>query len=165
VGLRLGATIAGIVAEEVPDDVHLLVLWAPIVDGSRYMQELLRINLTTQMSVYKEIRQDREAIVAAMQQGGTVNVDGYEMAFPLFSEVSAVKLADAAKRHGGPCLIVQIDKQPRPAPELSQLGSSHAHATMTFAEEEPFWKEVARFYDRAPNLFSKTAEWLKAQLV
>jgi hypothetical protein len=26
--------------------------------------------------------------------------------------------------------------------------------------EEPFWKEIQQFYDRAPNLFSRTLQWL-----
>ena len=77
-GLRFGGTVASLVAEEVPDLRHL-ILWAPIVDGGRYMQELLRINLTTQMAVYKEIRQDRAQLVEAMQGGESVNVDGYEI--------------------------------------------------------------------------------------
>ena len=100
-GLRLGATIASLVAEEITD-VHQLVLWSPIIDGARYMQELLRINLTTQMAIYKEVLRDREALVDAMRQGETVNVDGYEMALPMYSEVSAVKLAAFPKRHQGP---------------------------------------------------------------
>jgi exosortase A-associated hydrolase 2 len=160
-GLRLGATIAGLAAEEIPG-IDRLVLWSPIVDGGRYMQELLRINLTTQMAVYKEIRQDREALVAAMQQGTTVNVDGYELAWPFYSEVSAVKLAATRKRHAGPVLITQIDRQPgRPAPELQQLAATYAQATVTFAQEEPFWKEILRFYDQAPNLFPATLDWVR----
>jgi hypothetical protein len=61
---------------------------------------------------------------------------------------------------GGPVLIVQIDKQPRPAPDLARLGGSYARATVMFAQEEAFWKEIARFYQQAENLFAVTTEWL-----
>ena len=160
-GLRLGAAVASLVAEEDAAVEHL-VQWAPIVDGGRYMQELLRINLTTQMATYKEIRQDREGLVASMREGSAVNVDGYEITLPLYEEVSALKLARAAKRYGGPCLITQVDRQPgRAAAELEQLAASYPRATLTFAQEEPFWKEILRFYDQAPNLFSVTLEWLR----
>ena len=54
-GLRLGATFASLVAEETPDVRHL-VLWSPILDGDRYLQELLRINVMTQMATYKVVR-------------------------------------------------------------------------------------------------------------
>ena len=86
-GLRLGANVAMMVAEDATDLRHL-ILWSPITDGERYLQELLRINLMTQMATYKAIHQERPALVAEMEQGRTVNVDGYEMGWPLYSSVS-----------------------------------------------------------------------------
>lgn len=161
-GLRFGATIASLVAER-SEDIDKLVLWTPIVDGERYMQELLRINVATQTAVYKEVRHDRVAMVEMMRQGKTVTVDGYELGFPLYSESAAIKLAKDPKRHPGPCLVMQIDRQPgRPSPELQQLAGCYSHATVAFAQEEPFWKEIAKSYLRdAPNLFAVTGEWLK----
>jgi uncharacterized protein len=162
-GLRFGATVASLVADEVPGIEHL-VLWAPIVDGGRYMQDLLRINLTTQMAVHKEIRQDREALVAIMREGHTVNVDGYDMSLPMYDEVSAVKLDADPKRHTGKCLVVQIDRQPgRPAADLAKLAAGYELGSVIFAQEEPFWKEIQRFYDSAPNLFAVTLDWLHAR--
>jgi exosortase A-associated hydrolase 2 len=158
-GLRLGATVALKVADEVPDIRHLL-LWAPVVEGEKYLQELLRVNLLTQMATYKEIRQERPALVAEMQEGRTVNVDGYEMAWPLYSTVSEYKPDAGPHAFAGPVLIVQIDRQPRPAPDLTRLAQSYAGATVTFAQEEAFWKEIARFYQRAENLFAVTTDWL-----
>jgi uncharacterized protein len=159
-GLRLGASIASLVAEDLPG-LDRLVLWAPIVDGARYMQELLRINLTTQMAVYKELRRDREQLVASLRLGETVNVDGYDMALPMYEQVSAIRLAAAAKRCPAPCLVAQIDRQPgRPAPDLQALANQYRHGRLVFAQEEPFWKEIAPFYDRAPALFAETRRWL-----
>jgi exosortase A-associated hydrolase 2 len=164
-GLRLGATIASLAAEQEAREqrtgIEHLVLWSPIVDGGRYMQELLRINLTTQMATFKEIRHDREALVAMLTAGKAVNVDGYELTHPLYAEVSAVKLASERKRYDGPCLIVQIDRQPgRPSAELQQLAATYPQAIVSCVQEEPFWKEILRFYDKAPNLFAGTLEWL-----
>jgi exosortase A-associated hydrolase 2 len=161
VGLRLGATIASLVAETAPD-IHRIVLWAPVVDGARYMQELLRINLTTQMAIYKEIVHDRETLVRLLERGETVNVDGYEIALPLYSEVASVNLSAARKQHLGGCLIAHVDRQERPSAELQQLAASYQASTLTFAQEEPFWKEITRWYRGAPNLFAVTETWLRA---
>ncbi len=158
-GLRLGATVVMKVADEV-EDIRHLVLWAPVTDGEKYLQELLRVNLLTQMATYKEIRQERPALVTEMQGGRTVNVDGYEMAWPLYSSVSEYKPDAGRHVFGGPCLIVQIDRQPRPAADLTRLGQSYAAATVQFAQEEAFWKEIARFYQQAENLFAVTTDWL-----
>ena len=163
-GLRLGATVASLAAETCPH-IRDLILWAPIVDGGRYMQELLRVNLSTQMAVHKEIRQDRESLVQHLEQGHTVNVDGYEMAFPLYSQVSAVKLAAARKQHQGRCLIVNVDRQPeRLSAEMQQLAATYPQVTLTAAREEPFWKEIPQFYQQAPSLFAVTSEWLRESL-
>lgn len=159
-GLRSGATLAALAAEADPGSTARLVLWAPVVDGARYMQELLRINLTSQMATHKAILHDREALVDQLRQGQTVNVDGYEMAYPLYAEMSAVKLADEPKRFRGPCLIAQVDRQTgRNDAELQRLAASYPSVTLVAVQEEPFWKEIARFYERAPNLGAATLEW------
>lgn len=161
-GLRLGATLASLVAETEAEVRHL-VMWAPITDGDRYMQELLRINVMTQMATYKQVRQERPELVAEMEQGRTVNVDGYEMGWPLYSSVAALTPGSGRHGFGGRCLVVQIDKQARPAADLERLAASYPSATLRFAQEEPFWKEIARFYQEAPNLFDATSAWLESQ--
>lgn len=161
-GLRFGATVASLVAEK-RDDVEALVLWAPIVDGERYMQELLRSNVATQTAVYKEVRHDRTELVEQMRGGATVNVDGYELSYALYAQAAAIKLAEGAKSHRGPCLVVAIDRQSARIPaDLQALAASYPHGTIQSAQEEPFWKEIARFYDTAPSLFAVTTAWLGA---
>jgi exosortase A-associated hydrolase 2 len=161
-GLRLGATVASLVAQD-GAGIHRLILWAPIVDGARYMQELLRINVMTQTATFKEVRKDRTELVAMLQNGSTVNVDGYEMGLEMYESVTAINMAAQTHRFGGDCLIVQIDPQPRPAPDLQKLGASYPRAAVMLAQEEPFWKEIPRFYQDAPNLFTVTMQWLAGQ--
>lgn len=159
-GLRLGATLAALTAERNPN-IGKLVLWDPIVDGAKYMQELLRINLTTQSAVYKEIRYNREALVRMMREGRTVNIDGYELAYPCYEQVSAINLKEGTKQFAGPCLIVQIGKEGQPIqPDFKALHETYQVATLRSAVEEPFWKEIKRWYRTAPNLFDTTLSWV-----
>jgi exosortase A-associated hydrolase 2 len=159
-GLRLGATIAAVAAERRPD-VAELVLWAPIVDGARYAQELLRINLTTQMAVFKEIRADRAAMVASLATGQTVNVDGYELSQPMYEQLSALNLRRPSG-FSGRCFIAQIDRAPnaKPNAELQQLQQQFSAGSLVVVQEDPFWKEIDRFYECAPNLFERTLGWV-----
>ncbi len=163
-GLRLGATLAALAVEE-RDDVRALVLWAPVVEGDRYAQDLLRVNLTTQVAVYKEVRQDRAALVQAMRAGEAVNVDGYALACQHYEQLTAIALASAPRRFGRPTLIVHIDRMDgaRPTAELKELAGRYANATLLTVQEEPFWKEIPRFYETAPNLFTATLSWLEAR--
>lgn len=160
-GLRLGASIACIVADQRPD-VGPLVLWAPIVDGGRYMQETLRTNLAIQLATYKEVRQDREALASVLTGGGTVNVDGYELGLSMYSEVSALHLAKSARTRRGPALVLGVERQPNAPADLKALAASFAVATLNAVQEEPFWKEIPRYYQEAPDLFAATDDWIDA---
>lgn len=162
-GLRFGATLAALAAERSPK-VGALVLWEPIVDGAKYMQEMLRINLTTQSAVYKEIRHNREALVRMMRDGATVNIDGYELAYPCYEQATAVNLKEGRKRFAGPCLIVQIGKDGQPVhPDLMELQGTYPAGDLQSAVEEPFWKEIKRWYRAAPNLSDTTLAWMAAR--
>lgn len=160
-GLRFGATLAALAAERSPK-IGRLVLWEPIVDGGKYMQELLRINLTTQTAVYKEIRHNREALVRMMrEEGSTVNIDGYELAYPCYDQASAVNLNAERKRFAGPCLIVQIGREGQAfRQDLTALQEAYSTSEILSAAEEPFWKEIKRWYRIAPNLFETTLAWM-----
>lgn len=159
-GLRFGATLAALVAER-SSKVGKLVLWEPVVDGGKYMQEMLRINLTTQSAVYKEIRHNRETLVRMMREGSTVNIDGYELAYPCFEQATAVNLNQDKKRFPGPCLIVQIGKDGQLfRQELTALQATYSSADIQGVVEEPFWKEIKRWYRTAPNLFEPTLRWM-----
>lgn len=159
-GLRLGA-VAAVVAADRRDDVSRLILWNPIVDGRRYMQELLRVNIATQSAVYGEVTADREALVEQMRAGQTVNVDGYELSLPMYEQVSAI---DLRRPHAfaGPCLIVQADRNPaaRMPADVGDLGKHFAKAEACLVQEEPFWKETLQVCVRAERLFSTTLTWM-----
>jgi exosortase A-associated hydrolase 2 len=159
-GLRWGATLASLVAEA-REDVAMLALWAPIISGKRYMQDLMRVNLATQMTVYKEIRQDRAALVETLRAGQVVNVDGYPLSHAYYEQATAIDLVAAPKRFARPCLMGQFDRRDD-APiqnDLQQLGLLYPKATVISVREEPFWKEIPQFYDIAPRLLEATSAW------
>jgi exosortase A-associated hydrolase 2 len=161
-GVRFGATLAALTAEAVPE-VRRLVLWSPILNGAAYMQELLRVNLTTQLALYKEVRQNREALVQAMAEGRPANVDGYEITGAMFEQASSIDLLAGPKRSAANCLVAQISPSPQPTlqKELSALCSLYQAGHGLVAVEEPFWKEIRTVYARAPRLYEGTLSWLE----
>ncbi len=159
-GLRFGATLAALKAGQ-RNDINRIILWDPIIDGSRYMQEILRTNLTTQLAVYGKVTQNREALVAKMKSGATVNIDGYELSCDLFEQVSAINLFDNCKIPECKVLIVQIGKQGQPVNKnLQKLAPLFNDANLMQAVEEPFWREIKRYYGCAKNLYAVTLKWL-----
>ena len=50
------------------------------------------------------------------------------------------------------------------AANSQQLAATYADATLVFAQEEPFWKEIASpTCEQAPNLFAVTTDWLASR--
>lgn len=160
-GLRLGASLAARVAER-RNDVERLVAWAPIIDGAAYLQELLRINLTTQLAVYREVREDRETLARRLQEGGLVNVDGYEIKRALGDQLRELTLAGPPSRFEGPAFFALIDRNAKAQPPDNMLAVQrrYRNGTLAVVQEDPFWKEIPRFYERAPNLYKATLDWL-----
>ena len=167
IGLRLGATLAALLAESQTSSRLQgapLLLWDPILDGDNYFQELLRSNLSTQLAVYGKVVDNREVLTARIRSGGTVNVDGYEIGKHLLESCGVnTLLTTAAKRHDGATLVVQIaasDAQKERA-ELRALAESYSRGTLLRASEQPFWREIKPFYARANQLQELSLRWLE----
>lgn len=168
VGLRLGATVAALLFEgdaELPGALRggPLVLWEPIVDGAAYFQDVMRGNLSMQLASYGKVIETREVLQARILDGGSVNVDGYEIGPSLFRSCARPDLIPLTpKAHQGPVLVVSIapaGKQ-RPRQDLDALAACYPNATAVSADEQPFWREIKQFYGKAANLQALTLDWL-----
>ena len=160
-GLRFGATLACLASEEEKSQLSSLVLWEPVTVGTRYMKEMLRINISTQSAVYRKILYNSDALVAQMKAGKTVNIDGYEMGWPLYEQSIAINLFEKAKSFKGAVLVVEINRKlSGETARLKALKETYSNASLIEVQEEPFWKEIRKYYSEAPNLFDATTAWL-----
>lgn len=159
-GLRLGASVAAAAAVR-RSDVTRLVLWDPVVDGAAYMQTVLRLNLMYQMAIHHKVIEDREALAARLAKGETVNIEGYELAEPLFKQVSAFRLTDVLSQFAGDTLLVQINQGDAPVkPELAAPAMSDSRCRVNAVREKQFWKEIKFFCRRSDALTKATLDWL-----
>jgi exosortase A-associated hydrolase 2 len=160
-GLRLGATLATLVSEE-EESIDKLILWDPIINGSTYMKQMLRINISTQSTVYKEVRYNTEALIQQMKDGTTVNIDGYEISWTFFDQAQKIDLLRPKKVFEGISLIVQISKKNGQINNnFVNLSKMYSGCDLKLAVEEPFWKEIRSYYYKANNLFLITINWLR----
>jgi uncharacterized protein len=160
-GLRLGGTFAALSAERLPG-IDRLVLWDPVVDGARYMQEVLRSNLTSQLAAHGKVLQDRKALVDSLNEGKTINVDGYELGRDFYEQATAINLLAGSTAFNGEVLILQVGKPGQPArKDLLALQEHYPGAALELCVEEPFWREIKPFYARAEQLSAATFAWLE----
>lgn len=171
VGLRLGASFAALLAEQAAAGTASavlrdapLVLWDPVVDGAAYLQEVLRANLSAQLASHGKVIETREVMSQRIADGGVVNVDGYEIARPLFGSIGVSPLLRTeGLQHRGPTLVVAIatpGKPPKPQPVLDALASAYLNGERRSVEEHQFWREIKQFYGAAARLQGATLDWL-----
>ena len=160
-GIRLGATLATYVAEE-DKNISRLVLWEPVIKGTRHMKEMFRINISTQTAVYKEVRYNTDMLIEQLKKGKTVNIDGYEMKLPLYEQMINIDLLNSQKRFQGKTLIIQINKREgMGTKKIDELGVLYPESSKISVVEQPFWKEIREYYAKANNLYDATLNWLK----
>ncbi len=93
VGLRFGATLAGLAAGRA--GASRVCLAQPVVRGAEYADELLLAHLAAEMVLHRKAGTTREALAARLAAGETVNLFGYDLTGALDREIRAVDLARA----------------------------------------------------------------------
>ncbi|HZO17122.1 MAG TPA: alpha/beta fold hydrolase [Polyangiaceae bacterium] len=169
-GLRLGATVATLVAQG-RDDIDRLVLWEPIVKPWDDLYAELRQTLSLQTVLFRDIRVTREQIVENVLAGRPSRVDGYDLnviddGFPLSAAfVESAKRVDLLERCGGVnarTLVMHVRKRPGPVPKaLQQLADRLANGEVTVAIEPSLpWRHEDFYMTHSPKVFDATLAWL-----
>jgi len=165
-GLRLGATLAVMVAERI-SNIDFLVLWEPVVEVEAYLQQCLRSNLATQMAIYKKIVRNRKEMTEDLLEGKPVNVEGYMMSGEFYKQASKIDLINYNICFSSPVQIIQISKNEKIRLNTTfrelyekKYGDANDNNEFCAVVEEPFWSEIKTYYQNAPNLFNKTITWL-----
>ena len=164
IGLRFGATLAHLYGSK-NNSIDRVIALEPILDGSRYAKELLRINLTTQLSAYGEIKDDRQAIVDKMKAGEPANVDGYLMSHGFFEELNNLNLLENSDIYDRfACHIIQIaaDLRKPYRPELQDFASRFSTSTLSKAQAPQFWREIKPFCSKPDELIATTLRCLES---
>ena len=160
VGLRFGGTLAARVVHRDPR-VSAVVIWEPVIDQRRYMQELLRVNLSTQIACFGEVRDNRDALLEQMRKGIPVNVGGYYLTAELYDDMEASSLTDEGAL-GVPTLLIETVRNERSKenPKLAAI-ADELGASIARVEQQPFWRETPAFCSCAPALYETTRSFLE----
>jgi uncharacterized protein len=165
VGLCYGATLALSVALS-SSQLDGVVAWAPVMDGEKYLGDLLRASVAAQMVVHRKVLHDREALVAQIRDGRTVNVEGYEIGNALYSEMCNLNLPERLRSAAKPMLIQQLS--PTDAVEsqyASFVGSPPPNVHFQKVREMRFWTPQKSVFPLCDGLFEGAAAWLESVAV
>ena len=169
-GLRLGATVATLVAEG-RDDIDRLVLWEPIVKPWDDLYAELRQTLSLQTVLFRDIRVTREQIVENVLAGRPSLVEGYDLnviddGFPLSAALvesaKRVDLLEHAAAVSARTLVVHVRKRPGAiAKALQQLVDRLPNGEVAVTVEPSLpWRHEDFYMTHSPKVFDATLAWL-----
>jgi len=164
-GLRFGATVAALAAER---DASLagLVLWSPIVLGSRYLDELIRKKLFAQI-IEKGPRTSREQILDTLAGEGQVEIEGNYLTRRVSEEMAAIDLLSQDLHFAGPVLVTSIEDRrghDEPSESLAKAYARQELSDFEIAEQCNFWDDhcLNQWY-RPDDLYGKTLLWMRSR--
>ena len=161
VGLGYGATLALRAAmDPAAPSIAGVVAWSPVMDGQRYINDILRAHLSAQMLVHRKVIHDREALVGQILADQSVNIEGYEIARPLFTEMVDVDVLDLLRKATVPVLVQQVGPAERVDPQYQDLANLAGPVQFEVIQELKFWTQQKKIYSACETLFQRTAQWL-----
>jgi hypothetical protein len=160
-GLRFGAIVAALATRGAGG--RGMLLWDPVLEGERYFDECLKINLTTQLATYKKVVDDRKQMLARLRDGGTVNISGYEIGKGMYESLASSRLPHDVRPGEHDVSVIAINRP----------GSKNMHDNIallvggrkekfTICECLQFWYEPRFINSQQDELFSASLSLIRS---
>ena len=161
-GMRLGCPLAAEVAASLSSPLERCVFWQPVLDGERFITQLLRLRVAASMMA--DQKESVTDLRKRFSSGETLEVAGYEISPTLIAAIDRVRLAESLSERLGRVHWMEIvrDAQSPMSPASERFLKNTLEKMPTLTSEivcgEPFWTttEIVTL----PDLVSRTAEHL-----
>jgi exosortase A-associated hydrolase 2 len=163
-GVRLGCALGAQVVRDAIAGVARTVFWQPVLEGSRFLDQFLRLRVAASM-----MEQDRKESTADLRarfaRGETIDIAGYAIAPTLAAQLDGVRLNELVGAHLGQVHWIEIVRSadtPPPAPATKAIDAARAtgmNVTLYPIAGEPFWSSVEIV--RIPALIDRTVALLE----
>ena len=162
-GLRWGGTVAALVAER-DSKVENLILWAPIINGKEYLEELIKKQLLSNL-VNKNAAASKSRIFEEIRSKGFFNIEGHPLTMASVEEMSGINLTTQLSNFKGNAFIVTIKDLPGGYESLEDLSGVYKKNGVLFeskvVEDKNFWDWQSFFEWYSPEQFNRyTLNWI-----
>jgi uncharacterized protein len=138
-GVRLGANL--LMRTSQAD----AVLWEPLLDGSKYLDEIVRRKLIKEMKGSGQAANDAASIAAAWDAGDVVDCDGFAISAALASELRTITLAGDL---GDTRVQIAHVSGARKLPPAWQAIADSANGDLLLIRDKPFWGRLDYYVSR-----------------
>ncbi len=161
VGLRMGATLAALIAEE-RDDIQGLALLAPVVSGKAYVREMRALAAFGLAGIKNGLDKGQQPESAQAESSGDIEAAGFVLSARTADDLRGLDLLQAPRRRpAGRVLLMHrpdAPSDPRLAARLEELGAEVAESDIPDYGEWVCDSE----WSTAPRIaFDRLVAWLK----
>jgi exosortase A-associated hydrolase 2 len=160
-GLRLGAALALDVAAVPENSVEKVVMWQPVISGSTFMTQFLRLKVAAQLGdapatvTTEELREQAS-------RGQSLEIAGYDLAPELLAAIDGIDMRDTRMLPRVPVHWLEVVSESRPQPGLlsqkliSAWSDKGVEVQSDVVVGNPFWTTTE--LSLAPELIEKTCQ-------
>jgi pimeloyl-ACP methyl ester carboxylesterase len=154
-GLRLGATVSILAAEQHP--VDFLALWCPVTSLRPYFRELLRSQVTAD-AVHRSRKRSTQQMIADLEAGRSVDVWGYELSPGLYRQMVAMQALPHTPPARRVLWLVRPPDEAAAAPVVKRWRDLGSRVDFQVIPETAFWEYPGSI---VPERFATaTVQWL-----
>jgi exosortase A-associated hydrolase 2 len=159
-GVRLGAALAIDAATRSESSVRGIVLWQPVVSGSTFLTQFLRIRVAAEFNALD--RTGTDVLRERALNGESLEIAGYEISSDMFKMIDTLDLRKLKVRQDIPIHWLEIvsESRPRISPVSERAISSWREMNVNISGGtvigDPFWATAELAL--APALIDKTVE-------
>jgi hypothetical protein len=156
IGYRLGASIIIPLLDIIPAEKVILI--DPVLNPIEYLKDALRANLTSQMTRYKKIIKNRDALVKELCDGQLVNVDGFMIGknmWQSFEKYSPLKPNNSFRNE---IVLVSTDNKKSKLTEYDGFINLFTQARLEVIQNEIVLTSWKHYTQRPPAIFGKIME-------
>lgn len=167
-GLRLGATLAARASLR-EGGKRALILWEPIVNGQRFMDEMLRWIMAKEMANTGKAPRIRAQLKEDLAKGtADVVLEGHPLTDAIYQSIVSLDLLSSEFPEHLPVFFAQISPKPQRSPrrEIEALRDALAQrgeVDVEMMRVQPPWIQGELYAVRPAAIFEPTLRWIRSR--
>ncbi len=159
IGIRFGLNIVAKAAEQMK--AERIVGVEPILDPHNYWLTLLRSNLTTQLSVFGKVVENRKRLMRKLGNGERVNISGYEIDLDFCQSLLTFGLHNCTTAVAEKSMLfLRAGNRKKRSEKKALLSAQQRGFQYKQIEMDPFWGETSLYRPFQSTLFQETDRFL-----
>jgi hypothetical protein len=132
-----------------------------VLNGADYVQDLLRLNLTTQIAIHQRVVENRDAMTTQLREGSTINILGWDLGPKLYHSLEAETFAAAIAPLTCPVDVFDLVRKPTdPPPAAVAALAVPARVAVRGVRGMQFWIDGNYLDTQQPELIRASLEAL-----